>query len=134
MGAFKPLLELGGRTFLERCVAAFRQAGVEDVVVVTGHRAGEVRAAARGLGVRVALNERYPEGMYTSVQAGVAATPGADVFLLPVDTPLVRPETIGRLARAHAESRADVVQPVHHGRPGHPPLLGARVARAYAGG
>ena len=74
MGAFKPLLELGGRTFLERCVAAFRQAGVEDVVVVTGHRAEELRAAARGLGVRVALNGRYPEGMYTSVQAGLAAS------------------------------------------------------------
>ena len=39
MGELKGLLSLGGRTLLEHCVALFRDCGIEDVVVVTGHRA-----------------------------------------------------------------------------------------------
>ena len=35
MGEFKPLLPLGGVTVLERCVALFRNAGIDDVRVVT---------------------------------------------------------------------------------------------------
>ena len=71
--AFKPLLEVEGRTFLARAVSAFLEVGVTDVLVVTGHRAAEVGVAATALAVRPVHNERYEQGMYTSVQAGVAA-------------------------------------------------------------
>jgi hypothetical protein len=64
--------------------------------------------------------------MYSSVQAGVSALDsGRRFFLLPVDCPLVRAETIGRLARRAATAGADVVVPVHRGVRGHPPLLAA---------
>ncbi|MBG3878597.1 NTP transferase domain-containing protein, partial [Desulfovibrio oxamicus] len=43
---FKPLLDLCGASVLARCVEMFRQAGVADVLVVTGHRADEVAAEA----------------------------------------------------------------------------------------
>ena len=123
MGSLKPLLDLGGRTLLARAVSAFTSIGVEDVIVVTGYRGDEVAAAAEDLGARPVANPRYDAGMYTSVQAGVAAVErGRRLFLLPVDCPLVRPETVGRLARAGAAG-AEVVLPVHGGIPGHPPLL-----------
>ncbi|NLT93721.1 MAG: NTP transferase domain-containing protein [Actinobacteria bacterium] len=125
MGGFKPLADLGGRTLLARAVAAFAAIGVEDVVVVTGHRGGEVAAAAGLLGARPVANPRFDRGMYTSVQAGVAAVgAGRRFFLLPVDCPLVRPETLGKLARAGAAADAGMTVPVFEGRPGHPPLLG----------
>jgi CTP:molybdopterin cytidylyltransferase MocA len=125
MGELKPLVELGGRTLLARAVTTFRSIGVEDVVVVTGHRGDEVAASAEELGARPVANPRFDDGMYSSVQAGVAAVAeGRRFFLLPVDCPLVRPETAGRLARAGAAAGAEVVLPVHGGIPGHPPLLG----------
>ena len=42
MGRFKPLLVLNGKTVLARCVESFRQAGIADMTVVTGHRHREV--------------------------------------------------------------------------------------------
>jgi CTP:molybdopterin cytidylyltransferase MocA len=124
MGAPKPLLTAGGSTLLAWAAGAFRAAGVDDVVVVTGHRGEDVGAAAAALGARSVHNPRYADGMFTSVQAGAAAVAaGRGFFLLPVDCPLVRPETVGRLAREGAVSGAAVAVPVCGGAPGHPPLL-----------
>lgn len=128
MGELKSLLDLGGATLLARAVGAFTAAGFPDVVVVTGCRGDEVAAAAVALGARSVANPRFEEGMYGSVQAGVAAVPeGRRFFLLPVDCPLVRPETLGRLARMADATGAPVVVPVHGEQPGHPPLLGAEL-------
>ena len=124
MESLKPLLDLGGRTLLARAVGAFKSIGVDDVIVVTGHRGEEVTTAAEALGARPVKNPRFDDGMYTSVQAGAAAVPkGRRFFLLPVDCPLARPESIGRLARAAVAAGAQVALPVYGGIPGHPPLL-----------
>jgi CTP:molybdopterin cytidylyltransferase MocA len=136
MHGFKPLLQAGGRTLLERAVGAFTAVGIDDVVVVTGHRGDEVAPAAALAGARVAPNARFEEGMYSSVQAGVAALdPGVSrFFLLPADVPLVRPETVGRLARAAMPScpagvstgaapGPAVAYPAFHESTGHPPLI-----------
>ena len=42
MGGLKPLLPLGSGTAVERVVASLREAGVHDIVVVTGHQAETV--------------------------------------------------------------------------------------------
>ena len=39
----KCLLEVGGRTLLERTVRAMQQAGISEFVVVTGYRADQIR-------------------------------------------------------------------------------------------
>jgi CTP:molybdopterin cytidylyltransferase MocA len=126
MHDFKPLLVVGGRSLLERAVGTFTEVGIDDVVVVTGHRGDEVRPIALRSGARVIANGRFDEGMYTSVQAG-AASLGPDVsrfFLLPADVPLVRPETVGRLARAAGPKGGPaIVYPALHESAGHPPLI-----------
>ena len=83
-------------TLLARAVGVFMSVGIDDVVVVTGHRGDEVAAAAEALGARPVPNPRFDDGMYTSVQAGAAAVgEGRRFFLLPVDCPLVRPRPPG---------------------------------------
>ncbi len=128
MGALKPLLSVAGRTMLSRCVELFRKAGVTPLVV-TGHAAEQVGAAAAGLGASVIHNPKYSEGMLSSIQAGFAALPSRveAAFLLPADIPLVRPSTIDRLLtvwRNTTDSRAICI-PHFHDEPGHPPLIGA---------
>jgi CTP:molybdopterin cytidylyltransferase MocA/HD superfamily phosphodiesterase len=133
MGDFKPLLEIRGRPLLEWALGAFRDAGVPDIVVVAGHRRDDVAAVAARAGARVVTNARYEDGMFSSLRLGVLELDPAVTrfFLLPADVPLVRPETIGRLARAAAARRApdgerlDVVYPVVGGATGHPPLVDA---------
>ncbi len=130
MGAFKPLLPLDGRTVLEGAIATLREGGVADVVVVTGHRGDELTAAIARAGARRVHNPRYEEGMYTSVQAGVAALSDdlAAFFLLPCDIPRAGAATVRQLARArHEAGDPAVIYPVHRRRRGHPPLIAARL-------
>ena len=130
MGAFKPLLPLGGRTVLEEAIATLRDGGVANVVVVTGHRGDDLAPAIERAGARRAHNPRFADGMYTSVQAGVAALPAGltAFFLLPCDIPRAGAATVRSLARARAAAAdPSVVHPTHAGRRGHPPLIAARL-------
>ena len=137
MGALKPLLEVEGRSLLAWAIGAFKEAGIEDVVVVAGHRRDEVAAAAGAAGAQVLTNAEYDSGMFSSLRVGVLGLDEAAgrFFVLPADMPLVRPETIGRLvrqgraARTADGSRVEVAVPEHGGIPGHPPLLAASLRR-----
>ena len=123
MGEFKPLLEVEGSSLLAWAVGAFKIAGVDDVVVVAGHRRDEVAAEAAAAGARVLTNADYDAGMYSSLRVGVLGLDAAAgrFFVLPADMPLVRPETIGRLvrqgraARTTAGSRVRDRDPAEHG-------------------
>lgn len=133
MRTLKPLLPVGGRPAVLRCAWAFLDIGVEPLVVI-GHQAARVAGVLDGAGVGHVTNHAYERGMYSSVVAGVSGAPdGVDyVAVLPVDVPLVRAETIGRLARAAARERPAVVYPRHEGHRGHPPLLSGDVRAAVA--
>jgi CTP:molybdopterin cytidylyltransferase MocA len=121
MGDFKPLMDLGGTTVLERCVRLFREAGVQRLLAVTGHRAPEVRAEAGRLGIRTVHNPAYEAGMFSSVRSAVPSVTGLDgFFVLPVDIPLIRPATVELLLDAY-DGR--VAYPVFGGERGHPPLI-----------
>ncbi len=122
MGSFKPLLELGGKTMLERAVTTMRRGGVDKIVVVTGHRGGELRRAAAGLDVRCIDNPDYHEGMFSSVRTGVQKMTAVDAFfVLPVDIPLVRTATVAMLL-SHCRKKT-ILYPEFDGEKGHPPLI-----------
>jgi molybdenum cofactor cytidylyltransferase len=125
MKQFKPLLPVGPATALERCVRLFRDAGIQDVAVVVGYRAADLEPVLERLDVRCILNDRFEEGMFSSVKAGVSALDSTTraFFLLPVDIPLVRRTTVLDLLEASDTRPADVWYPRFLGKRGHPPLL-----------
>lgn len=102
---------------------------VDEIVVVTGHRAGEVQAALSDRPVQVAFNPDWQAGQSSSVAAGLRAlTPdvAAAVFLL-ADQPDVQPATIDLLVERHRRSLAPVVVPVYQGgQRGNPVLFDRR--------
>ncbi|MCF8033111.1 MAG: NTP transferase domain-containing protein [Desulfarculaceae bacterium] len=132
MGSFKPLLDLGGISVLARVVELMRSCGADPVLVITGNRARELEAAVRGLGATPVFNPEHAQGMFSSLCAGLAALPPEceAFFLLPVDIPLVRSHTLGRLLAARAQGAGPVLLPNFRGEPGHPPLIDARLAPA----
>ncbi len=130
MGAFKPLLPLGGRTALERCVSGFRAAGVEDVRVVTGHRGNELAPLLCSLNARAIVNEQPEQGMFSSVCRAIEDMAGSTCragLILPVDLCTVRPETIAGLCASWSENAAPVALPSFLGKTGHPALFSAKV-------
>jgi len=133
MGSPKALLDVRGRPAVERVVAALRDGGAGEIVVVVGRHAGEIRAGADLRGVRVVDNPDWARGRTSSVQRGLAALPpGAEWALLAlVDMPLVRPDTVRALLSAR-RGDADALVPVHDGRRGHPIALRRTLFAAIA--
>ena len=74
MGSFKPGLQIGGKTVIARLIASFYDAGIKDIVVVSGHNREVLKSLIKGFDVTESYNENFPKGMFTSIQAGVRKT------------------------------------------------------------
>ena len=125
LGDFKPLLPLGGKLFLERVIALYRSAGIQDIRVVTGYRAADVMAIAGRCGARSIFNPGFDQGMFSSVIAGVSdlSQDCAGFFIHPVDIPLVRRQTLIDLQNAFKLGKISVCYPTFLETRGHPPLI-----------
>jgi len=131
MGLFKPLLQLGPNTVIERVIGLFRAQGIMDILVVLGHEARRLTALVESCGARWTVNEDYEKDMLSSVKVGVRhLLPDCRAFfLLPVDFPLVRPGTLTLLADAFLSSGTDICRPCYRDRRGHPPLIASSLIK-----
>ncbi|HET6461772.1 MAG TPA: NTP transferase domain-containing protein [Syntrophales bacterium] len=122
---FKPLLLIGGMTILERTVRLFQQNGIRDTKVVVGHRWKDLVPVLQYCGATWVVNEDYQQGMFSSVVAGISRLEvGREAFfLLPVDIPLVRSQTIRDLLKAYPKAGRHILYPTFQGTRGHPPLI-----------
>jgi CTP:molybdopterin cytidylyltransferase MocA len=111
------------------------EAEVGAIRVVVGWNAERLIPLLEGRGVPWVLNERFAEGMYSSLQVGVKGLPdGVEAFfVLPGDMPLVHADTLRRLAAAWGPGRTRVLYPCFTGRRGHPPLIAASLIPAILG-
>ncbi|MBN2432185.1 MAG: nucleotidyltransferase family protein [Acidobacteria bacterium] len=119
---YKMELDLGGQPVIRRSVESLLPV-CRRVIVVGGHNYDRLcRLVADCGGVETVCNHQYERGMFSSVCCGIRQVRGDAFFLLPGDIPLVRPETVRRMAAV----AADIVVPRHEGRKGHPVLVHAR--------
>ena len=126
MKQFKQLMRLENISFAERVVLSFRQAGVQDIFMITGYKAEELESQLKGFGVTFLKNENYETTqMFDSVKIGLnyAQEHYDRVFFCPVDVPLFRANTI-ELELSRTEN---LVFPVCHNRLGHPILFDASI-------
>ena len=134
MGRAKQLLPLENRPLLQHVVDATAASCLDEIILVLGHRAEEIRAAIHcPTRVRVEVNADYAAGQSTSLRAGLRrASPRAEAAaVLLGDQPRVTAQLIDRVAAAFANSAACVVRPVYagvggHSVPGHPVFLARR--------
>lgn len=127
IGAFKPLLPLGGSTLIERTIRTLKQAGAAPVLVVTGHNSAALEDRLSGKEVLLVKNEAFAQtDMLASLKLGLSALPeGWDrVFLGPADSPLASPDTLKRMLATPARA----VCPLCGGRKGRPLLLDREAA------
>ena len=124
-GSPKPLIPWGDASLVAhqvRTLAALDE--VADVVVVTGHRADDVRAALEGLPARTVLNSDYAQGRATSVACAARALPEdcAGILLVSVDQPL-HAVALAELVAGWRQAPGDIVRPLYEGRHGHPVIF-----------
>lgn len=128
MGDLKALLPFRETTLIEKQIKCFRDAGIDEVIVVTGHRHEEIEDVLNRSQVRIVYNPNYPEGMFSSLKAGLKAIipDSCDAFLfLPVDYPLIRPYMIRLLVQTYLAQNKNLAYLRFNGKKGHPPMLSA---------
>ncbi len=119
LGRAKALIELDGERLVDRAVGALRAGGCDVVTAVLGAAVVDVPDADL-----VVVNERWPEGMGSSLRAGLAAQPpgvGAVVVTL-VDQPGIGHAAVRRLVAAY-DSGATVAVATYGGQRRNPVLL-----------
>jgi CTP:molybdopterin cytidylyltransferase MocA len=126
MGTHKALLPLGTLTVLEQVVRVFLAAGVSEIRIVTGFDRCALIPVISQLAVQEIVNPNFEDGMYSSVQIGVASLDPRchGFFIHPVDIPAISPETISSLMNVPGFDSTHIVTPEYEGRRGHPPLFG----------
>ncbi len=132
-GVFKPAHVHRGRPLLQHAVDGLVP-WCERVLVVAGHRLGEVAALVAGVPrVEMLVNPDPDSAMFASVRVGAAGVSAAadGFFVLPGDCPLVDPSVYDELLDTFAaHDAARPVVPEYAERGGHPVLLpaAARIA------
>lgn len=125
-GPPKQLLPYRGTTMLGWVVdQAQRAAGLDEVVVVLGRAADEVRDRVNFGDARVVENPVFGEGCSSSYRAGIGAlnSESAAIMIVLGDLPGVTPEIIDRLAAEWREQEAPIALCSYQGRKGHPMIF-----------
>ncbi|MEP6921264.1 MAG: nucleotidyltransferase family protein [bacterium] len=124
MGAFKPLLPFGNTTVIHSCIQNLRGAGVDQIVVVLGHRAAEVQASLNDPQLSFSLNPQPDSEMSTSIICGLQQLPAKTgaVLIALADHPATPPEAIEAVINAW-QNGARLIVPEFQGHGGHPVLV-----------
>lgn len=98
----KCLIELNGRTLLDRSFEALARAGVRQSVLVVGYKQDMVREAAgvglHGVGIRYLVNEGYQRGSISSLWTARVEL-NDDVVIMDADV-LFHPDILRRLVQS----------------------------------
>jgi molybdenum cofactor cytidylyltransferase len=131
MGQPKQLLPFGDKTMLECVIAAFQTPQVDEIRVVLGYKADEIAAKIVHTSCKIVKNDRYPLGMFTSMQAGLRDLPKKTkiVMLAICDQPRLKRATVEMLIKKFEGERHKILIPSYNGRQGHPPLFQAEYTK-----
>jgi molybdenum cofactor cytidylyltransferase len=123
MGAAKQLLDLAGKPMLRLAVETAIASGCSPVIVVLGAREAEIRLALLGLNIEIVVNDRWADGMGTSIQAGLRALEHREIagaILALSDQPLIPSAFLRSLIEKHYQSGRPIVAAQYAGTAGVP--------------
>ncbi len=125
----KLLLPFNNKPAVAAIVETIVEAGVKDIVVVTGYEAGSVKDALKNYKVQFAHNTRYNEGMTSSIQQGVIAAKGNGYMICLSDMLMVTAAEYRLLEDAFEEriqvDAACICMPQYKNEKGNPVIFSA---------
>ena len=132
------------KPLLQKVVETWLEAGIDDLFIVLGCNAADIRGRLeenllrRVIGeespaaaARFVENPKWQTGMFSSVRAGVAATSARSthIAISPADLPFLSKGTLRTVIDAAASTdERTIVAPTFRGRRGHPLLIPAALA------
>jgi len=125
-GVPKALIELGGVPLINRQLIALSGAGVDEVVVVTGHYHELVEPLVEQFPVRIARNPHPENGQPSSVRLGLEAL-GSNfdaVIMALCDQPLINAQDITQLIAAFKKRKSgEIILPEVGDQRGNPIVM-----------
>ncbi len=135
MGAYKPLLQFKGKTFIQNVIEKLNDVCYQ-IIVVIGYRSLDIEKSLKNFKneeisskIQFVFNEDFKDGMFLSLQKGIGACSEADWILYHfVDQPSLPSEFYTEFVE-QIDDKYDWVQPVKNNRRGHPILFSNRVSK-----
>lgn len=125
MGQLKQGLPLGNSTILEQSIDNLVHSKIDELIVVLGYRAQELREKVAGRPVKTVINPEYEQGMSTSIIAGLHLVDDkaqAVMFVL-ADQPFIDSKIVDKLIDEFSRTSKGIVIPTYRGRRGHPVIF-----------
>ena len=129
----KQLLRTGGQTLLEHVIHQAAGSGLDELIVVLGHRAECIQESigiSTGTRLRFTFAPDHAQGQSRALRAGLLAadTRAEAAAILLGDQPDLPPTTIDRAREAWLKQRPRFLRPEYTGaggqnQPGHPVLI-----------
>lgn len=128
MGRQKLLLRYDGKPMIRSIVEKTISSNASPTIVVIGSHKEEVKNELTDCSVLLSENERFEEGMLSSVQTGFSAVPpeSEGVLVLLGDQPMVSETVINRLISVFQKTAKGLIIPTFNGKRGHPVLISSK--------
>jgi molybdenum cofactor cytidylyltransferase len=130
MGRPKALLPVDGIRFIEKIVSALKSTDVENIIVVLGHNAEEMRQKISDLPVTILVNHDYKQGQLSSLQVAIRhlessseGSPVDGILVHLVDHPYISATLVDLMIDRFYETKKLIVVPRFQGRRGHPVIF-----------
>jgi molybdenum cofactor cytidylyltransferase len=136
LGPPKQLLPYRGTTMLGWVVKqAERATGLDELVVVLGRAAAEIREQVNFGAARVVENPVFTEGCASSYKAGLGAlNPNSQAMMIILgDQPGILPEVIDRIAAEWRRRESLIALCSYNGRKGHPMIFAQSMFEQLSG-
>jgi CTP:molybdopterin cytidylyltransferase MocA len=128
-GSPKALADIHGTTAIECLQKNLLKSNVSEVIIVLGHEAKRIEPhLLKHTQIKFVYNKDYNFGQTSSFQTGLKElhADSQGVFLCPVDTPFIKPETFNQLIQVLNKSSSSIMIPRYKNKKGHPPLFSVR--------
>ncbi|MGM0471112.1 MAG: nucleotidyltransferase family protein [Bacillota bacterium] len=125
----KQLLPLGEQVVVEQVVERLLASQVEEVVVVVGYQAKQIKSKLESWPVKLVYNPDYKLGQSTSLRFGLQElNPQADgILCMLADQPLVQVSTLNYLINQFRRGDNLIVRPKYHNQVGNPVIFAAQL-------
>jgi molybdenum cofactor cytidylyltransferase len=128
MGFPKMFLTFNGKTMIENVISNVLGSAVVNTLVVLGAEKDSLIELIGKLPVLYCYNDKYKEGMLSSVKCGFRNLPSdyRAVLVFQGDQPFITPEAINTVINAYLYSGSGIVIPTFKNKRGHPLLIDSK--------
>ena len=125
MGLPKMLLSFNESTMIEKVLKNVSESKIDKISVVLGAEKDAIAEKIGKLRIKCCYNEKYREGMLSSVKCGFKNLPDdfKAAMVFQGDQPFIASPTINKVIEAYLSSKYGIIIPVYDGIRGHPILI-----------